>query len=152
MKKLWILNIFVLALLASCSDDDDGSPAPDDGIAVNSDDFIGVWEVTRFIDDGDDETDDLDDFTLEFLDNNDLVISNGSQSITASWSLSSDGKRLTLNIDDDDANQIDPNDELEELDDDPWIFVSLTGQVMNLLEYDDDDDDDDRDELTLTRV
>ena len=78
------------------------------------------------------------------------MMSNGSQSITASWSLSSDGKRLTLNIDDDDANQIDPNDELEELGDDPWIFVSLTGQVMNLLEYDDDDDD--RDELTLTRV
>lgn len=152
MKKLWILNIFVLVLFASCSDDDDGSPDPVEGIEVNSADLIGEWRVTRFIDDGDDETDDLDDFTLEFRDNNDLIISNGSQSITARWSLSSNGKVLNIDIDDDDADLIDPDDELEELEDDPWIFISLTDQVMDLLEEDDDDDDDDRDELRLTRI
>ena len=150
MKKLLILNILFLALLASCSDDDDGSPNPTEGIEVNSDDFIGEWRVTRFIDDGDDDTDDLDEFTLDFRDNNDLVIRKGAQSITASWSLSSNRRRLILDIDDNDADQIDPDDDLEELDDDPWVFVSLTDQVMNLLEYDDDDDD--RDELTLTRL
>lgn len=152
MKKLWILNIFVLVLFASCSDDDDGSPDPVEGIEVNADDLIGEWRVTRFIDDGDDETDDLDDFTLEFRDNNDLIISNGSQGITARWSLSSNGKVLNIDIDDDDADLIDPDDDLEELEDDPWIFISLTDQVMELLEEDDDDDDDDRDELRLTRI
>ena len=142
--------MLILVLLTSCSDDDDGSPDLQDGIAVNSDDFIGEWRVTRFIDDGDDDTDDLEDFTFEFRDNNDLIISNGSQSITASWSLSSDGRRLTLNIDDNDADQIDPEDELEDLDDDPWVIVSLSDEVMNLLEFDDDDND--RDELRLAKV
>ena len=150
MKKLWILNIFVLVLFTSCSDDDDGSPNLPEGIEASASDITGEWRVTRFIDDGENETDDLDDFILEFQDDNDLIITRGTQSITATWSLSSDGRRLTLDIDDGEASQIDPEDELEELDDDPWIFVTITDQVMNLLEYDDDDDD--RDELTLTRV
>lgn len=149
MRKLWILNILVLTLFVSCSDDDDGPGNPTEGISVNTSDFIGRWQITRFIDDGEDESADLDNFSLDFRENNDLVISEGSQEITASWSLRSNGRILNIDIDDDDADQIDPDGELEELDDE-WIFISLTDRVMELLE--EDDDDDDRDELTLTKV
>ena len=70
-----------------------------------------------------------------------------SESIEASWLLSSNGERLTINIDDDDARRLDPDEELEELDDE-WIFVELSGNTLELLE---EDDDNDRDELTLQR-
>ncbi len=150
LKNIVVVNLLALLLFTSCDDDDDdGSNLPDNGIDIETTDLIGQWRITRFIDDGDNETDDLDDFELDFQANNDLVITRGSESITASWSLSSDGRVLTLNINDDDADQIDPNDELEELDDDPWIFLSLNNNVLELLERDDDDD---LDELTLTRI
>ena len=150
LKNIVVVNLLALLLFTSCDDDDDdGSNLPDNGIDIETADLIGQWRITRFIDDGDNETDDLDDFELDFQANNDLVITLGSESITASWSLSSDGRILTLNINDDEADQIDPNDELEELDDDPWIFLSLNNNVLELLERDDDND---LDELTLTRI
>lgn len=150
LKNLFVLNLLALLVFVSCDDDDDGdsNPAPG-GISLQTDDLLGEWRITRFIEDNEDETDDLDDFTLEFMDNGVLEITriSDSESIEASWLLSSNGERLTINIDDDDARRLDPDEELEELDDE-WIFVELSGNTLELLE---EDDDNDRDELTLQK-
>ena len=145
----------LMTMFYSCDDDDDG----DDGnltgeeIAVNDNDIIGEWEVTLFIDDGDNDTDDLDDYTLEFQENGDLVITRTSdgESVTGSWSLSSNGRILDIDLPDD-VDSIDPDDELEELEEDDWVFINQDDNDLWLLEEDDDINDDDRDELRLRRT
>ena len=150
LKTLLVVNLLALLIFVSCEDDDDGDSNPNPGnISLQTDDLLGEWRVTRFIEDNEDETDDLDDFTLDFRDNSLLVITRiaDSESIEASWTLSSNGEVLTINIDDDDARRLDPDEELDELDDE-WVFVELSGNTLELLE---EDDDNDRDELTLQR-
>lgn len=149
MKNPWMYVLLALPFLYSCDDEDDGPSGSPDGIAISVNDLLGEWRITRFIDDNNDETSDLASFVLDFRQNGELVISSGSDEITSDWSLSNDGKVLTLSIEDDDAESIDPNNELEELDDDPWLITGQTDTVLDLIENDDDEPED---ELSLTRI
>ena len=152
MKNTWMFVLLALPILFSCEDDDDGDVTPPEvpeGVAIMEDDLLGEWRVTRLIDDNENETDDLAPFTLDFQQDGVLVISAGDDSITAGWTLNSDRTVLELSIDDADAASIDPEDELDELDDD-WLIVNQTDTSLEMIENDDDDND--RDELTLTRI
>ena len=144
----------MITLFYSCDDDDDGgNDITGEEIAINDDDIIGEWEVTLFIDDGDNDTDDLDDYTLEFQEDGDLVITriSDSERVTGSWNLSSNGRVLSIDLPDD-VDTIDPDDELEDLEEDDWVFINQDGDNLWLLEEDDDINDDDRDELRLRRT
>ena len=155
MKKGLLLSALALiTLFYSCDDDDDGgNDITGEEIAINDDDIIGEWEVTLFIDDGDNDTDDLDDYTLEFQEDGDLVITriSDSERVTGSWNLSSNGRVLSIDLPDD-VDTIDPDDELEDLEEDDWVFINQDGDNLWLLEEDDDINDDDRDELRLRRT
>ena len=155
MKKGLLLSALALiTLFYSCDDDDDGgNDITGEEIAINDDDIIGEWEVTLFIDDGDNDTDDLDDYTLEFQEDGDLVITriSDSERVTGSWNLSSNGRVLSIDLPDD-VDTIDPDDELEDLEEDDWVFINQDGNNLWLLEDDDDINDDDRDELRLRRT
>ena len=155
MKKGLLLSALALiTLFYSCDDDDDGgNDITGEEIAINDDDIIGEWEVTLFIDDGDNDTDDLDDYTLEFQEDGDLVITriSDNERVTGSWNLSSNGRVLSIDLPDD-VDTIDPDDELEDLEEDDWVFINQDGNNLWLLEEDDDINDDDRDELRLRRT
>ena len=148
MKNTLIFVLLALPFLYACSDDDDES-SDQQGIAISQADLLGEWRITRFIDDNADETADYATFILEFQANGILLISEGSTTAAAGWALSGDGKTLTFSVNDDvDTDAIDPDDELDELEDDPWIIRGQTDTTLDLLEKDDDPDD----EVTLTRV
>lgn len=155
MKKVLLLSALALiTAFYSCEDDDDGGmDFTGEEIAINDTDMIGQWEVTLFIDDGDNDTDDLDDYRLEFQEDGDLVITwtNNNESVTGSWNLSSNGRVLSIDLPDD-VNTIDPDDELADLEEDDWVFIRQEGTELWLLEEDDDVNDDDRDELRLRRT
>lgn len=147
MKPIAFLSTLCLICFIACEDANE-EPVPD--VEVNQEEIEGNWRVSRFIDDGEDETDDLSPFIFQFQADGTLIIDRNDEAITASYSLSNDGQTLFFQIPDETTDQVDPEDELEELDDDPWTFVTFTENLMELIEQDDDDDD--LAELTFTRL
>lgn len=104
-----------------------------------------VWRIVLLIDDGVDETSDVDDYLLEFADDGVLLAthnSDASLNVTGTWSVSLDDNRTELFI-------VLPNPgQLEDLNDD-WHYIDGNATLM---EFDDDDDDSDEDRLKLERL
>ena len=104
-----------------------------------------VWRIVLLIDDGEDETSDVDDYILEFADEGVLLAthnSDASLNVTGTWNVSLDDNRTELFI-------VLPNPgQLEDLNDD-WYYIDGNATLM---EFDDDDDDNDEDRLKLERL
>jgi hypothetical protein len=145
---------FMLPLLAgliffACDNDDDGaSPTNMDSQMIATEEVTGEWRVTLFRDDNEDETDDFAGLTFEFQDNGDLIISDGSRSITAQWAITNNNRLIQIDIDDDDLGVFDDRDELEDLDED-WEVIEKNSNLLYLRE---DDDDNERDEVRFERI
>lgn len=105
----------------------------------------GNWRVVLLIDDGVDETTDVDDFTLTFADGgvfNAAHNTDASLNITGTWSVQLDDNRTELFI------SLPNPGPLDDLNDD-WYYIDGDATLM---EFDDDDDDNDEDRLKLERI
>jgi hypothetical protein len=104
----------------------------------------GTWRIVLLIDDGVDETSDVDDYTLSFADGGEFTAthnSDASLNVTGTWNVSLDDNRTELFI-------VLPNPgQLDDLNDD-WYYIDGN---TTLMEFDDDDDDNDEDRLKLER-
>lgn len=153
--KYWkaVFLLSVLIVLSSCDEDDD-SPIDEfdnsDVASIQSSLQTGTWRISSFVDDGENETVNFNDFVFTFGTDGSISADNGSNVFNGSW-------RVELDDDDDDDDKDDlefyitfatTNDNLDDLTED-WYVLEFSENRIRLS--DDDDDTDNDDLLTFER-
>jgi hypothetical protein len=99
MKKLILIPalfcLFMLNVASMCSSDDDNNNNTDPTPVINAV-TQGTWHVTSFVDSGDNDTSHFTGYNFTFGPSNTLTATNGVNTYTGTWSITSD--------DDDDDN------------------------------------------------
>ena len=90
MKKLLLIPtlLCVLMLNVKCSSSDDNSST--NPTAVINTATSGTWRITSFVDSGNDETNHFTNYNFTFATGNVLTATNGPNTYTGSWSVTSD--------------------------------------------------------------
>ena len=139
MKKFKIISAFMFLLLlnivSSCSDEDDTTvvnnsvdPTPVINVVNN-----GTWRITLFNDSGVDETLNFTDYDFSFGASNILSATNGTNTYSGTWSVTSDNS-----LDDSPSNDLDFNiafsapANFAELTED-WNIISYTATKIELI-------------------
>ncbi|APY09674.1 hypothetical protein BWZ20_11010 [Winogradskyella sp. J14-2] len=132
-----MLSLTLLSSMCS-SDDDDGTPTNSQQIAAIEDDMqSGTWTITNFVDSGQNETSDFNGYGFTFNANGSLVATNGTNTITGTWSVADDDS----SDDDSSSSDIDFNiffpvpetSDFEDLNDD-WDVVTATSTRIELID------------------
>jgi hypothetical protein len=131
--KIWIYASLFLALsLTACNgDDDDEIITIQDNIESNVE--SGTWRISKFIDSGDDETNDFAGYVFTFESNGVLNATNGVNSYDGTWSITDS------NSNDDSEDDLDFNinfnlmNEFEDLNDD-WDIISQSSTKIELID------------------
>jgi len=145
--KYWNVLCLTIAVIAgmSCDDNDDGPIVGQfdnsDVASLESAAQNGDWRVSRFVDDGDDETANFNGFVFTFNSDGSILADNATDSFNGSWRIEFD--------DDDDLDDDDlefyitfstPSNELNELTED-WYVIEYSDNRIRLSDDDDDDDE-----------
>ena len=136
MKTLFFKSLLVFILIftiSSCSnDDDDNSNSDTNQTNIENTVQDGTWRVTKFIDSGDDETNNFNGYAFTFNDNNSLIAENGNTTNNGSWSIT-DSNSSDDSIDDLDFNiSFTSPPDFEELTED-WDIISRTDTKIELI-------------------
>ncbi len=136
MKTLFFKSLLVFVLIftvSSCSnDDDDNSNSDTNQTNIENTLRAGTWRVTKFIDSGDDETNNFSGYVFIFGSSNSLVAENGNATHNGFWSIT-DSNSNDDSIDDLDFNIsfASPQD-FEELTED-WDIILRTDTKIELI-------------------
>lgn len=132
-----LLSLLCFSLMSStCSSDDDNMPnsSVQDAVMVSQ---SGTWKISSFIDSGQNETNHFTGYTFTFEDDGDVTATNGSNTLTGSWSITNSNSNDDSNDDSDmDFNIFFPVDEssaFEDLNDD-WDISSYNENTINLID------------------
>ena len=119
------------------SDDDDGSPNDNSQhiVEIESTAQSGTWRITNFNDSGQDETSDFNGYDFSFNNDGSLVATNGSNTMTGTWSVTDDSSSSS---DDDDIDfniffSVPDSNDFEDLNDD-WDVVSTSATRIELID------------------
>ena len=145
MNKLVISAFFLMGMIAlqSCATDDDSSSSN-----MNNDAQImeaqsiantGTWIITNFNDSGQNETADFNGYTFDFASDGVITATNGTTTITGTWSITDDSNSSSDDDSSDDDDDIDfiisfpvsDSSNFEDLND-SWDIVSVTENRMEL--------------------
>ena len=120
------VSISLLSL--SCSNDGNTSDTNSENVAQLQDAIIqGTWKITRFIEDGVNQTSNFNGFNFTFNTNGTVLATNGSTSINGTWStnVSSSGTpKFVLNFNISNG----PFDEISE----DWNIESVSSTLIDL--------------------
>jgi len=126
-----LLCIFMLNTASMCSSDDSNSSGGDTSAVVNTV-TNGTWRVTLFSEDTDDQTSHFTNYNFTFGSNNILTATNGTNTYTGAWSVTSEDSD-----DDNPSGDIDfnilfssPNDFAELTED--WHILERTSTKIRL--------------------
>ncbi|QBZ99125.1 hypothetical protein [Flavobacterium sangjuense] len=138
MKKLILIpalfSLFMLNVASMCSSDDDNSSSGGDPTPVINTATSGTWRVTSYVDSGNDETNHFTGYNFTFASGGVLTATNGTNTYTGTWSVTSD-----------DSNDDNPSSDLDfnigfttpvdfaDLTDD-WDVVSHTATTISLID------------------
>lgn len=138
MKKIKLISafvfLFVATIISSCSDEDDSAvnnsvdPTPVINIVNN-----GTWRVTLYEDSSVDETSNFTGYNFSFGAGNVLTATNGTNTYSGTWSVTSDNS-----LDDSPSNDLDFNiafstpANFAELTED-WNIISYTSTKIQLI-------------------
>lgn len=138
MKKLKLISafmfLFIVTIVSSCSDEDDSTvnnsvdPTPVINVVNN-----GTWRVTLYEDSGVDETSNFTGYNFSFGAGNILSATNGTNTYSGTWSVTSDNS-----LDDSPSNDLDFNiafstpANFAELTED-WNIISYTSTKIQLI-------------------
>ena len=124
----------------NCSDDD--TPSPNDNsqqiAQIEATAESGSWRITNFNDSGQDETSDFNGYDFTFNSDGSLVASNGSNTVTGTWSVTDDSNSSDDSSSDDDIDfniffPVPETSDFEDLNDD-WDVVSTTPTRIRLMD------------------
>ncbi|TBX70372.1 hypothetical protein EZL74_04135 [Flavobacterium silvisoli] len=136
MKRLFIYPalamVFFMNTASMCSSDSSASST--DPTPVINTAKQGTWRVTSYIDSGTDETNHFTGYNFTFDNNNVLTASNGTNTYTGTWLVTTDDSN-----DDSPSNDLDfniafasPADFLELTDD--WHITTYTATTISLTD------------------
>jgi len=140
MKRLSLF--FLLLGLYSCELDGNSSSSTSDIGAEQLRNDLNITSglrIVQYIDDGEDETDDFDDFLFRFSTDGRVTATRGNEVVEGSYRVFRDDGQTELELD------FPPTSILDDLDDD-WYF---RGKANNRLTFEDDDDDNDFERLVF---
>jgi len=133
MKKTWvnsIVLIFLISTLYSCSDTNDDLNSIED--KIEQDIVSGTWIITKFIDSGNDETSDYNNYNFSFNSDSSLIANTSNNSYTGTWNIS-DSNSNDDSVDDLDFNiHFSTPDDLEELSED-WSILTNSAKKIELI-------------------
>jgi hypothetical protein len=122
--------IFIINTASTCSSDDSNSSSTTDPTPIVNTVTQGTWRVTYYFDTDTDETSDFAGYNFTFGSSNVLTATNGTNTYTGSWSVTSDNSPssdLDFNI-----LFVSPAN-FEDLSDD-WDIVSRTSTKIELID------------------
>lgn len=151
MRRTFFKSLTLVALVlafTACSEGDDPAPIDDNnnnnGTSADQTSQIvetSTWRITKFIDSGQDETNNFVGYEFSFNTNGTLIASNGSETISGTWSIVDDSANSST---DDDGNSTDDDDfniffavpDTSDFDDliDDWDFISVTNTKIELID------------------
>ncbi len=143
LNKLFIGTFFLIGMIAlqSCTTDDNSNSSNNTDAQIMEAQSIantGTWIITNFNDSGQDETSDFNGYTFDFGSEGVLTATNGTNTLTGTWSITDDSNSSS-DDDSSDDDDIDfnisfpvsqPND-FEDLNDD-WDIISITENRIEL--------------------
>ncbi|WP_339626097.1 hypothetical protein [uncultured Winogradskyella sp.] len=145
MKKVFNLGFLLMlsfSLMSSmCSnDDDDGSPNNNSQQIAEIENTVesGTWRITNFNDSGQNETSDFNGYDFSFNSDGSLVATNGSNTMTGTWSVTDDSNSSDDSSSDDDIDfniffPVPDSNDFEDLNDD-WDIVTTTSTRIELID------------------
>ncbi|SDS19326.1 hypothetical protein SAMN04515667_1619 [Formosa sp. Hel1_31_208] len=124
----------------NCSGDDD-SPNPNDNseqiVQIENTAESGTWRIANFNDSGQDETSDFTGYDFTFNSDGSLIATNGTTTLTGTWSVTDDSSSDDSSSDDDiDFNIFFPVPETNDFEDlnDDWDIVSTSSTQIALID------------------
>ncbi|MBV7268819.1 hypothetical protein KCG49_06435 [Winogradskyella sp. WHY3] len=134
-----MLSFSLMSSMCS-SDDDDGSPNNNSQqiAEIESTAQSGTWRITNFNDSGENETSDFNGYDFTFNSDGSLVATNGSNTITGTWSVTDDSNSSDDSSSDDDIDfniffPVPDDNDFEDLNDD-WDVVTTTSTRIELID------------------
>ncbi|MFP4846261.1 hypothetical protein [Winogradskyella sp. PE311] len=145
MKKVFNLGLLLMlsfSLMSSMcsSDDDDGSPNNNSQQIAEIENTVesGTWRITNFNDSGQNETSDFNGYDFSFNSDGSLVATNGSNTMTGTWSVTDDSNSSDDSSSDDDIDfniffPVPDSNDFEDLNDD-WDVVMTSSTRIELID------------------
>lgn len=146
MKKVFNLGLLLMlsfSLMSSmCSNDDDDGGIPNNNsleiAQIQNTAESGTWRITNFVDSGQNETSDFTGYNFSFNADGSLVASNGSNTMTGTWSVTDDSNSNDDSSSDDDIDfniffPVPDSNNFEDLNDD-WDIVSTSSNTIELID------------------
>lgn len=134
-----MLSFSLMSSMCS-SDDDDGSPNNNSQqiAEIESTAESGTWRITNFNDSGQNETSDFNGYDFTFNSDGSLVATNGSNTLTGTWSVTDDSNSSDDSSSDDDIDfniffPVSDDNDFEDLNDD-WDVVTTTSTRIELID------------------
>lgn len=122
------VSVCMMMMIISCSKEDQITPAktvqPTPSEILEKQINPSVYIVTRFIDNGQDQTAEFNGYTFQFFANGGLLASFGETNVTGTWSL--DSTETVLSID------ISGTGNLNDIDDDNWNVIRITNNGFRI--------------------
>ena len=138
MKKVILIPmlfcLFMLNVASMCSSDDNSSSSSQDPTPVINAATQGTWRVTSYVDSGTDETNHFTGYNFTFSNGGVLTATNGSNTVTGTWSVLNDDSN-----DDSPSNDLDFNigftapANFADLTDD-WDIVTYSDTTISLID------------------
>jgi hypothetical protein len=123
----------MLNVASMCSSDDNSSSSQDPTPVINAA-TQGTWRVTSYVDSGTDETNHFTGYNFTFSNGGVLTATNGSNTVTGTWSVLNDDSN-----DDSPSNDLDFNigftapANFADLNDD-WDIVTYSDTTISLID------------------
>lgn len=128
MRKVLLLGVGSLILMASCKKDDVKAIE-----AIEQEISSGTWRITSFVDSGTDETASFNGYSFTFASDGTLAATNGSSTYSGTWSVTDS------NSSDDSPDDLDFNiyfnatNNFEDLNDD-WDISDHSSSTLSLID------------------
>jgi hypothetical protein len=134
MKNIFLFSVFALFAtlgISSCTSDDDSSNDSQTIAQLESSIKTGTWRISRFIEDGDNQTNHFNGYVFTFNENGTVIATNGTNTIAGTWvttngSSSSSGSNPKFILQFEAANG--PFEEISE----DWRIESATSSIVDL--------------------
>ncbi|WP_299337167.1 hypothetical protein [uncultured Psychroserpens sp.] len=145
MKKGLYFGILIMISFSlmsfNCSDDDDVVNPNDNSqeiAQIENTAESGTWRITNFNDSGQNETSDFAGYDFSFNTDGSLVATNGSNTLTGTWSVTDDSNSNDDSSSDDDIDfniffPVPESNNFEDLNDD-WDVVSTSSTRIELID------------------
>lgn len=133
--SLLVILCFTLIFSACSNNDDDGNVNDSSEQIAQLENTVqsGTWRITGFIDSGENETSDFTGYNFSFNSDGSLVATNGTDTLTGTWSVTDDSSSSDDDIDFNIFFPVPDTNDFEDLNDD-WDVISHTSTKIQLID------------------